>query len=330
LPAGTPRKEPRLYGESTNAPELLSLAAAQLREAGVAIAHLGVVGGALDGIERALQEYLRPGDRVAVEDPGFTGVLDLVAALGLVPEPFALDERGPRPESLAEALGRGVSALVVTPRAQNPTGAALDSGRVLELKRVLDRHPDVLLLEDDHAGAVAGQPALTLTTGRSRWAVVRSISKSLGPDLRVAFLAGDERTVSRIEGRQALGTGWVSHVLQDLVVRLLTDPRTPRLLETAAAAYAERRAALIGALREEGIGAFGRSGLNCWIPVREEVRTVAALAAAGWGVRSSEGYRIKSPPAIRVTISRLLPKEAKTFAAALASILSDKRVTTFA
>jgi DNA-binding transcriptional MocR family regulator len=327
LPAPVPA---RVYGEPTNVPKLLRLGEAQFKEAGIETAHLAIVGGALDGIERALQEYLRPGDRVAVEDPGFTGVLDLVVALGLVPEPFTLDDRGPRAESLDEALSHGVAALIVTPRAQNPTGAALDPGRVRELKRVLDRHPGVLLIEDDHAGAVAGQPPLTLTAGRERWVVVRSVSKSLGPDLRLAFLAGDERTVSRIEGRQALGTGWVSHVLQDLVIHLLEDPRTAGVLERAAAAYAGRRAILMGALGDEGITAFGRSGLNCWIPVREEVRTVAALAAAGWGVRSSEGYRIKSPPAIRVTVSRLKAPEARKFARVLASILGDRRVTPLA
>lgn len=51
--------------------------------------------GALDGIERALTAHLRPGDRVAIEDPGWANLLDLLAALGLSAEPVRVDDDGP-------------------------------------------------------------------------------------------------------------------------------------------------------------------------------------------------------------------------------------------
>jgi hypothetical protein len=66
---------------------------------------------------------------------------------------------------------------------------------------------------------------------------------------------------------------------------------------------------LIEALAGHGIAATGRSGLNVWIPVREEAATVAHLAARGWAVRAGESYRLKSPPAIRVTIATLTARE---------------------
>jgi len=253
-------------------------------------------------------------------------VLDLVGALGLVPEPVGLDDEGILPDELARALAAGAQALILTPRAQNPTGAALGESRVRELRALLDARPDLLLVEDDHAGPVAGAPALTLChRGRERWAVVRSVSKSLGPDLRVALIAGDPVTVARLEGRHALGSGWVSHILQDVVVSLWSDPATTKRLRQAAAAYAERRQALLRALARRGIPARGRSGLNVWIPVREEAAVIAGLAAAGWGLRPGERYRLKSPSAVRVTTAALRPEEAEPLATALLRILEGER-----
>jgi DNA-binding transcriptional MocR family regulator len=314
-----------LYGRPSFLPALRTLAARQLEQDHIPAASLAVVGGAMDGVERVLQAHLRPGDRIAVEDPGYAGVLDLAGALGLVPQPVSLDDFGVRPAALESALRAGARAVILTPRAQNPTGAAFDEARARALRTVLDRHPDVLLVEDDHAGPVAGTPALTLAHPRKpRWAVVRSVSKSLGPDLRLAILAGDATTVARVEGRQALGAGWVSHVLQAAVASLWTTATTDRRLGEAAQAYTRRRRALIDALARHGVAAHGRSGLNVWIPVREEAATIAGMAAAGWAIRAGEPYRIQSPPAVRITVSSLTLEEVPRVAAALAETQSAR------
>ncbi|HYL57394.1 MAG TPA: aminotransferase class I/II-fold pyridoxal phosphate-dependent enzyme [Candidatus Acidoferrales bacterium] len=310
---------PGQYGDAENRKRLLDLAARQFKHDGIASESIAVVSGALDAVERVLQAYLRPGDLVAVEDPSYTGVLDLVAALGLVAEPCAMDDYGILPTELNRALKRGVKACIVTPRAQNPTGAALDRKRAAELRKVLVHYPDIVVIEDDHAGQVAGAAAITLTAGRERWATVRSVSKSLGPDLRVSVMAGDPLTVARVQGRQSLGPRWVSHILQDLVAALWADPKTSAMFKTAADAYAHRRRALIEALAAYGIAARGRSGLNVWIPVAEEAELVQAMAAKGWAIRAGESYRIKSPPGIRVTISTLAPDDARRFGADFAA-----------
>jgi DNA-binding transcriptional MocR family regulator len=311
----------RLYGEELNDPRLLDLAREQFRADGIPADHIAIVSGALDGIERVLREHLRPGDRVAVEDPSFTGILDLLSALSLVPVPVAVDDQGLLPAALKKVI-RSCEALVVTPRAQNPTGAALSVRRARELRAVLASRPELVLIEDDHAGAVAGADYVTLIDRtRAAWAIVRSVSKSLGPDLRVALLASDSRTHARVEGRQTLGIRWVSHILQRLVAALWKD-RTPA---RAGRIYTERREALLRALAERSIRAHGASGLNVWIPVSEESATVQALLAAGWAVKAGERYRIASPPAIRVTIATLTPKDAVKFADDLARVITPAR-----
>ncbi|MBJ7600601.1 aminotransferase class I/II-fold pyridoxal phosphate-dependent enzyme [Candidatus Nephthysia bennettiae] len=309
----------RLYGEPAHNQTLRQLAAADLAGEGVPPDSLLVVGGALDGIERALVARLRPGDRVAVEDPGYPVIHDLLLTLGLVPEPLPVDDRGYLPEALEAALRGPLAAVIGTPRAQNPSGAALDEQRARELRGLLDARGDVLVIEDDHAGPVAGTPLASLwSTARERWAFMRSVSKSLGPDLRLGVMAGDSQTISRVENRQQLGAGWVSHLLQGLVVALWTDVEVERLLQRAAEAYTERRSALIHALAEHGVAAHGRSGFNVWIPVPDEQAAVRRLLDAGWAVAPGERFRHHSPPGIRVSVGSLLPAEAPRLARALA------------
>lgn len=310
---------PRLYGEATNLDALLEAARGRLGADGVDVSHLVVTSGALDALERILTAHLRPGDRVAVEDPCWSGVLDLLRVLGLRPEPVRIDDAGPRPEALERALGSGVAGIVLTPRAQNPTGAAITAERASELAGVLAAHPEPLLLLDDHAGEVAGAPLPTLPTDRPAWAHVRSVSKTLGPDLRCAVAAGDARTMARVEGHLRHAMRWVSHILQRLVAWLWSSPETEALLATAAEAYRVRREALIGALARRGISAHGASGLNVWVPVPEEAAALASLWRQGWAVAAGERFRLASPPAVRVTVAALDEGAADAVAEALAA-----------
>ena len=320
-----------LYGEDQVLPELAALAGAQLQADGIPVAGLAVVGGALDGVERILQAHLRPGDKVAVDDPGFPPALDLLRAMGLRPEPVPLDDDGPLPDGLAGALAAGSGAFVTTLRAQNPTGAVASPARLEELRRVLGAHPEVVVVEDDHAGPVAGAPGVTLATGdRPRWAYVRSVSKWLGPDLRLAVLTGDPGTVARVQGRQLVGTGWVSHLLQGLAVAMWSAPGGAALLEQGRETYRRRREALAGALAARAIPAHARSGMNVWVPVAEEGTVTRRLLEAGWAVLAGERFRLRSPPAIRVTVSTLDVAEADRLAGDIEAAMAPRRRTRLA
>lgn len=308
--------EHKLYGGPIRLPQLVELAEADFAADGVS-GDVAIVGGALDGIERVLQTQLRAGDRVVVEDPSWPRIADLLYALGLEPEPAQVDGGGLVPDALGRALKRGAKAIIATPRGQNPTGAAVDAERGRDLREVLGGHPDVLVVEDDYVAPVAGAPYVTLHGASERWAVIRSVSKVLGPDLRVAPMAGDALTISRVEGRQLLGPGWVSHLLQQTAAQLWSSAATKKLLARAERTYAERRAALVEALAGYGITAHGASGLGVWVPLAEETATVQQLLERGWAVSPGERYRFAAPPGIRITTTDLEPDEAKELAAAL-------------
>lgn len=317
--APAPVVRPVLYGEPAMSPDLVEHARAALGADGVPAVHLAVTSGALDGIERALTAHLRPGDRVGVEDPGWANLLDLLAALGLSAEPVRVDDDGPLVADVARALDRGVRALVLTNRAQNPTGAALSADRADALRGVLADRSDTLLVEDDHCAGISGAPLHALAGSTSQWAFVRSASKAYGPDLRVAVLAGDHRTVERVHGRLRLGPGWVSHILQGMAVGLWSDEAATRLIGEAERRYASTRTKLRAALADRGVPACGRSGLNVWIPVPDETVAITRLLGAGWAAAPGTRFRIRTGPGMRITIADLAAEEIDPLADAVAA-----------
>ncbi|GLX51127.1 GntR family transcriptional regulator [Streptomyces hygroscopicus subsp. hygroscopicus] len=310
-------RRPVLYGDDPVDPDLVRVARAELDADGVPEGSLTVTSGSLDAIERVLAAHLRPGDAVAVEDPGWGSVLDLMPALGLRAVPVAVDDDGPSPEGLARALAAGARALIVTVRAQNPTGAAVTASRARALRAVLREHPNALLIEDDHGHGIVDLPPHPLAGATRHWAFLRSAAKTYGPDLRLAVLAGDPVTVDRVRGRLRLGPGWVSLLLQRAVAHLWAGGAVDRA--AVAESYRSRRQPLIDALAVRGVRAQGRSGMNLWIPVPDETTAVARLLQSGWGVAPGARFRLTSPPAIRVTVSPLAPADIEPVAEAIAT-----------
>lgn len=320
-------ESPGLYGEAPVVPEFAAYARTAMDADGVPEGPVAVTSGALDAIERVLAAHLRPGDAVAVEDPGWGSVLDLVPALGLHAVPVGVDDEGPLVADVERVLRAGARALVVTDRAQNPTGASLGAGRARELKAVLARHPAVLLIEDDHGHAIVDLPLHPLAGTTDHWAFVRSAAKAYGPDLRVAVLTGDAVTVDRVAGRQRLGPGWVSRLLQRAVLHLWTSDA----VDTAAVArsYGERRDALVHALAERGVTAHGRSGMNVWVPVSDETGAIARLLHAGWAVAPGARFRMGTPQAVRLTVSPLTAADIGPLADAVAAAAGPARPVTY-
>ncbi|MFG3257712.1 aminotransferase class I/II-fold pyridoxal phosphate-dependent enzyme [Streptomyces sp. NPDC048172] len=312
-------RAPVLYGAPAVDPGLADQARASLAADGIAADHLAVTSGSLDAIERVLAAHLRPGDAVAVEDPGWGSLLDLVPGLGLRAVPVAVDDEGPLAEALERALAEGARAAVVTCRAQNPTGAAVSAARARELRAVLAARPGTLLIEDDHGHGIVDLPPHSLAGTTEHWALARSTAKAYGPDLRLAVLTGDALTADRVRGRQRLGPGWVSHLLQHAVAHLwasgAVDPAH------VARSYGARRDALLAALADRGVTAYGRSGMNVWLHAPDETGAVARLLHAGWAVAPGARFRLASPPGLRLTVSRLAPHDIPAVADSLTAAI---------
>ena len=132
------------------------------------------------------------------------------------------------------------------------------------------------------------------------------MAKALGPDLRLAVLAGDAQTVARVQGRQQCGPGWVSHILQRLVLALWSDPARGRRSRAPARRTRSGASGCSTCLRRRGMRAHGASGLNVWVPVEDEAGVVGALLRAAGCVAPGAPYRLAGErPAIRITTATL-------------------------
>ncbi|WP_345763031.1 aminotransferase class I/II-fold pyridoxal phosphate-dependent enzyme [Diaminobutyricibacter sp. McL0608] len=287
---------------------------------------LVVTHGAVDAVERLLGAYLTRGDLVAVEDPCFLSSIGTLRLNGFRTAAVLVDAEGMVPGALEAALRAGARAVICTPRAQNPTGASITAGRSHSLSAILEAFPDVLVIEDDHFSAISDAPYRRITPASSRrWALVRSVSKFLGPDLRVALVLSDPETSRRLGARLSSATTWVSHILQNAVATMLADQGTIQLLGKARATYSRRSSRLISELRRHGIEVAGPAdGLNVWIPLGgREPRVVDALRARGWAVRAGSAFSVSDHPirAIRVTTAGMTEDEAARFANDLTGVL---------
>lgn len=287
-----------------------------------------VSAGALDLVERTLNAAeLMPGDKVAIEDPGYMTTLGLVRAMGFEPVPLRLDQHGIVPESLAAALKRGARAVLASSRAQNPTGVATSRARAAELKRIVAGTSNVLFVDDDHSSLLKLAPYHPWHMAGGRWLTVRSMSKFLGPDYRIAISTGDADTIGRLEFRQSVGMGWVSTFLQRLVYGLLESATVQRKIAAAGVAYRERYELLSGALKKRGFSVIGSAGLNLWVPIANEREVAERLFDAGWLVKSGRDFCVTESSGIRVTSSRMTPQQSLAFLDALVMVQRATAVT---
>lgn len=299
-------------GSYQDEPVLPALAAVLRRSWPSDAEALVVVDGALDAISRTLDQVVRFGDRVVVEHPGFPPFLDLLDLLGAEAVPVAIDEHGMSPDGLAAALRRRPSAVLLQPRAQNPTGASMTPERVEALARVIrsaEGVDDLVVIEDDHSGLISTEGDVTLGTHLpDRVVHVRSFAKSHGPDLRIAAVGGPRDLVGRIMARRMLGPGWTSRLLQSILLDLLTDGAAIDAVAEARRAYYTRQRALGDALRSRGVPVAHADGINLWMPVLSERSTLVQLAAAGVRVAGGTPFLAASAGGAAVAGARRGPE----------------------
>ncbi|MDH2426608.1 PLP-dependent aminotransferase family protein [Sphaerisporangium sp. TRM90804] len=192
------------YGAAQGAGELRHAIAGHLgRTRGVLVAPGRVV--IVSGFTQALSLLAQvvsagPAPAIATEDPGFAFHRDVVRRAGGRVAPLPVDERGARTDLLAGPAYEGVGAVVVTPAHQSPTGVTMHPSRRHALVEWA-RATGGLVVEDDYDGEFRydRQPVGAVQgMAPDHVAYVGTASKTLGPGLRLAWMALPDRLVGPV------------------------------------------------------------------------------------------------------------------------------------
>ncbi|MGY1552361.1 aminotransferase class I/II-fold pyridoxal phosphate-dependent enzyme [Microbacterium sp. A588] len=286
-----------------------------------------ITSGAVDAVERLLAQALMRDDAVALEDPCFLASIHTVRLGGYRAVPVPVDDEGMTVEGLQAALDAGVRAVICTPRAQNPTGASLSQARAAALRELMAEHPYVLIIEDDHFSMLSSRPYESLIgPEHKRFALLRSVSKFLGPDMCLAVAATDRETAGQLAMRLSPGTTWVSHLLQRLTLGLLSNEQVRESIRASGAHYVERNTAFAGRLRDHGIGTHYSDGMNLWVELPQPAQIVSErLMRRGWLVRTGDGFSLidtdRPSHHLRLTVHDLSPTDAEQLVADIAAAI---------
>jgi GntR family transcriptional regulator/MocR family aminotransferase len=230
----------------------------------------------------------RPGDRVAVEEPGYVGMWDTIRASGARIVPIPVDEEGLMVDHLARVVRRQrVRAVMVTPHHHFPTTVTLSAGRRMELLGLARSHGLAIVEDDyDHEFHYSGRPVLPLA-GADRSGLVLyvgSLSKVVAPGLRVGYLAGPKAFIERARRMRASIDIEGGALMDAAVANLMEDGELQRHLRRAQRVYRQRRDHLARLLRSQLSEVLDFSlpsgGMAIWARVARTVDVEAWLARA--------------------------------------------------
>jgi GntR family transcriptional regulator / MocR family aminotransferase len=216
---------------------------------------LVVTAGAQHAIYLVARVLLRPGDTVAVEDPGYPPIRRLFASLGMRVVSVPVDANG----ILVDRLPADVKVVYVTPSHQSPTGVTMSLARRRELLAFAERH-GVAIIEDDYDSEYRHtdrplEPLQRLDrTGRVIY--IGTFSKTLAPSIRFGFVALPDSLVDAVVAWRQLADWQPPAATQDAMHRFITSGMLDRHLRKVRKVYRERHGLVIDAAHQ-----WHRSGL---------------------------------------------------------------------
>lgn len=306
--------------------------------------------GCTDSLVKCLELLTNPGDVVLAEDYSWPGFLAMLEPRERSVISVKMDDRGPLPESLAQAcegLEPKQRVFYTTPTGQNPTGVSVDLERRKQIYEVCRKY-DLVILEDDpyyflalddECGAAGPLSFLSMDTdGR----VVRldSTAKILAPGWRLGWISGPahfcEKAILLAEGSTQFPCGLGQSALLGLLSAWGNDGLDAHL-RMVQREYKRRRDVLEAALRNElnedlAVWRSPTHGMFLWVKfpqvtdlngLQDKLIDAGIIIVPGHCF-ASDPTAVDSSTYVRLTFAFATDTDMKRAAALLGSVLRDQ------
>ena len=208
-----------------------------------------VTNGTQQAVDLMARVLLAPGDRVAVESPGYGPPRRLLASLGAEVVGVPVDDQG----LVVEAIPPRTRLVYVTPSHQFPLGMAMSLPRRLALLAWAERH-DAAVVEDDYDsefryGGRPIEPLQTLDTS-GRVIYVGSFSKTLLATLRLGFLVAPASLAGAVRSAKFVADWHTSLPIQAALADFIDQGLFARHLRRMRTVYQRRHQRIVEALAD--------------------------------------------------------------------------------
>ncbi|MEU5696563.1 PLP-dependent aminotransferase family protein [Actinosynnema sp. NPDC020468] len=240
-----------------------------LRHRGLAVLREEVVlatGGTTAALVELSATVWRPGDAVAVEEPGYQRAVWALRSAGVRVVPAPVDAEG----LLVEGVPAGVRGVYCSPAHQYPMGGRMSAARRVALVERA-REEGWLVVEDDYDGELRYDVApLPLLAALAPDVVVHlgTTSKILTPTLGAGWMVAPESVATEVLAhRDRTGTS-PSAAGQRVLVELARNGDLGRHLRKLRREMAERRALISSRLSDAGVRVLGDdAGAHVVVPL---------------------------------------------------------------
>jgi 2-aminoadipate transaminase len=262
-------------------------------------ANVMITSGSQQGLDLIGRLFVNPGDRILAESPTYLGALQAWSAYQADYLTVPVDDEGLDVARLEAQLRGGPKFLYILPNFQNPAGVTLSLERRRRLVE-LANHYGAPIVEDDPYGQLRYEgehlpPIVQLDaefhgcakgegdfTGNVIY--LSTLSKTLAPGLRVAWIVAPESVIARLVQMKQGADLHSSPFCQMVAYEVARDGFLDRHVKRIREVYGERRNAMLSALERhfppEVRWTKPQGGLFLWITLPEGVDSTDLLKEA--------------------------------------------------